>query len=95
MPTKKNFIVKEKLHIFPMEAPWMYLPIPNDKVPNVRPGGWGSIPVMATVGKTTWRTSLFQMKKGYFFLPIKKQVCKKEDLAIGKEVTARYVLADK
>ncbi|MBI4117949.1 MAG: DUF1905 domain-containing protein [Parcubacteria group bacterium] len=91
----KAFVVKEKLHVFPMEAPWTYVPIPDSKVPDVPRGGWGSIPVMATVGKTTWRTSLFPIKGKQYFIPIKKSVCRKESLVIGEEVTVRYVLASK
>jgi len=50
---KKEFSIKDKLQIFDMVVPWTYIFIPPDKIPNVRPRGWGSIPVMATIGKTT------------------------------------------
>lgn len=76
-----------------MYAPWMYLQIPNEKVPNVRPGGWGSVPVMATVGGTTWRTSLFPAKNIGYFLPIKKAVAKAENLFVGKLIAVSYALA--
>lgn len=76
-----------------MYAPWMYLPIPNNKIPDVRPGGWGSVPVMVTVGKTTWRTSLFPAKEIGYFLPIKKAVAKKESLKVGDTVSVSYKLA--
>jgi len=89
----KVFKVSTKLQIFDMYAPWMYLPIPNEKVPNVRPGGWGSIPVIATIGKTTWKTSLFPTKQIGYFLPVKKAVAKKESLTVGKLVKATFSLA--
>lgn len=89
----KKFTHTAKLQIFDMYAPWMYLPIPNDKVPDVRPGGWGSVPVMVTVGKTTWKTSLFPAKNIGYFLPIKKAVAKAENLTVGKPVTVTYTLA--
>lgn len=76
-----------------MYAPWMYLPIPAEKVPNVRPGGWGSIPVIATIGKTTWKTSIFPAKDIGYFLPVKKAVAKKESLIVGKLVNTAYTLA--
>lgn len=88
----KVFKVTAKLQIFDMYAPWMYLPIPNKKVPNVRPGGWGSIPVIATIGKTTWKTSLFPTKEIGYFLPVKKAVAKKELLKVGKLVEATFSL---
>lgn len=45
--------------------------------------GFGSIPVQATIGKTTWKTSVFPEKKGTFLLPIKKAVRLAEHIAEG------------
>ncbi len=89
----KAYEVTAKLQIFDMYAPWMYLPVPNEKVPNVRPGGWGSIPVIVTIGKTTWKTSLFPTKEVGYFLPVKKAVAKAESLTVGKLVKATFSLA--
>ena len=89
----QKYSVTAKLEIFDMYAPWMYLPIPNNKVPNVRPGGWGSVPVIVTVGKITWKTSLFPAKTIGYFLPVKKAVAKKENLKVGDKVTAAYTSA--
>lgn len=75
-----------------MDSPWHYIPIPEKCVPKVRPGGWGSIPVIATIGKTTWKTSLFPTKEIGYFLPVKKAVAKKESLTVGKLVEATYTL---
>ncbi len=88
----KTYSVTAKLQIFEeYTAPWTYLPIPFDKVPDVDPGGWGSIPVNATIGKTTWKTSLFPLpKKEGYFLPVKKQILKKENLHVGDKVTVTY-----
>lgn len=95
MPSQnKTYSVTEKIHIFQMTSPWKYIPIPIEKVPKVKPGGWGSIPVMATIGKTTWRTSIFPMKKGSYFIPIKSQVFKKEELLVGDLITLKYKLAN-
>lgn len=58
---KQTFSVKGKLQIFDMVSPWIYLPVPPEKVPEVRPGGWGSIPINVTIGKTKWRTSMFPL----------------------------------
>lgn len=86
----KKYTLTEKLHIFKMASPWIYIPIPLNMVPNIKPGGWGSIPVIATIGKTTWQTSLFPIKKGHYFIPIKKEVRVKEDLFVGDKVTISY-----
>jgi hypothetical protein len=47
-------------------------------------GGFGSLPVEATVGKTTWRTSIFpESKDGAFLMLIKAEVRKKENIKAG------------
>ena len=87
---EQTFSVNGKLKIFDMVAPWIYLPIPPEKVPSVRTGGWGSIPIEVTIGKTTWRTSMFPLKNEGYFIPVKKPVCKKENLKVGDMVTVKY-----
>ena len=86
----KVFKVGGKLKIFDMGSPWIYLPIPPEKVPAVRPGGWGSIPIEVTIGKTTWKTSMFPLKNEGYFIPVKRMVCKKEGLNVGDEITVQY-----
>jgi hypothetical protein len=85
-----EIIVEDKLCIFPMKAAWTYLPIPDHKVPGGFRGGWGSIPVVATIGQTTWKTSLFPMKGKKYFIPIKKTVCQTEKLLVGQKVKVSY-----
>jgi hypothetical protein len=46
-------------------------------------GRWGSLKVEATVGHTTWRTSIFPDEDGSFLLPIKAQVRTTEDVGEG------------
>jgi len=50
--------------------------------------GWGSLPVMVTVGKTKWKTSIFPDKKaGTYLLPLKAEVRKKEGIEDRTTVT--------
>ena len=48
--------------------------------------GWGVIPVTATVGKTTWTTSLFP-KDGVYLLPVKAVVQNAEQLEVDDQVS--------
>jgi len=49
--------------------------------------GFGSIPVMVTIGKTRWKTSIFPHSKlGVYILPLKKEVRKKEGIVDGKVI---------
>jgi len=91
---EKTYFVTGKLEVFQIEAPWTYISIPENKIPDVKPGGWGSVPVNVTIGGTTWRTSIFPFGKGRgHFLPIKKQVRLKESISVGDTVTVKYSLA--
>lgn len=87
---KQTFSVTNKLHIFDMSAPWKYVPIPPNKIPPIRPRGWGSIPIEVKVGNTVWKTSMFPIKKEGYFIPIKRAVVKKEQLRVGEKVTVKY-----
>jgi hypothetical protein len=90
---KKVYKVRDKIRMFNMEAAWYFIPIPLGKVPDVPKGGWSSVPVMATIGKTTWRTAMFPIKKEMYFIPLKKEVRKKEELLDGDTVTISYHVA--
>jgi hypothetical protein len=55
--------------------------------------GWGSIPVTATIGKTTWKSSIFPDKKsGTFLLPLKVEIRKKEGIGAGDKVMLELVI---
>lgn len=45
-------------------------------------GGFGSIKVDATIGRTTWRTSVFPDKGGYLLL-VSRKVANAESLSVG------------
>jgi hypothetical protein len=54
-------------------------------------GGFGSIPCLATVGTTTWRTSVFPSRGSYLLL-LNKKVVAAEDLYDGEPVTVELEL---
>ncbi|MCH1883293.1 DUF1905 domain-containing protein [Agrococcus sp. ARC_14] len=78
-------------------APFVFAPVPSDEAEIIRDSaseltyGWGVIPAEATIGGTTFTTSLFPRDGGYL-LPIKVAVQRAEGVAIGDEVTVRMRL---
>ena len=72
---------------------WRFVTLPVDHAEAIRlgagpPRGFGSVRVEATVGATTWRTSVFpDTSRGAFVLPVKKAVRHAEDLDDGDDVT--------
>ncbi len=84
------FNVRAKVWLYPGMAGWHFVTIPKKqserikKVFGAKKRGWGSLPVMATIGETHWETSIFPDKKvGAYLLPLKAEVRKKADIALG------------
>jgi hypothetical protein len=78
-------------------APFHFVAVPDDvsaaihAVSAVVSYGWGVIPVRASVGDTTWDTSLFP-KDGRYLVPIKDAVRRSEQLADGDAVTVQLAI---
>jgi hypothetical protein len=75
------------------KASWFFIVLAGDVVGEIhyaamgRTGGFGSVKVRATIGRTNWETSLFPSKStGGFVLPVKAAVRKAEALSEGDEV---------
>lgn len=71
---------------------WHFFTLPPDvsaglKMLRGAPKGFGSMRVEASVGQTSWRTSVFPTKGGDFLLPVKADVRKREALASGDTVS--------
>lgn len=72
-------------------SPYHYVAVPEQDSTEVRElaatvsYGWGAVPVEATIGGTTFRTSLFP-KDGRYLLPLRDAVRRAEALALGDEV---------
>lgn len=66
---------------------WHFVTMPGDLTDDVKARvggtrGFGSVRVRATIGETTWTTSVFPAAEGYV-LPVKRQVREREDLDLG------------
>jgi hypothetical protein len=75
------------------DAAWVFLTVPeeiSDEIDDAvaTKGGFGSVKVDATIGSTSWSTSLFpDTKAGAYILPVKKAVRTAESVDIGDSVT--------
>lgn len=75
-------------------AGWYFLSVPKKDSEDIKKRfgkkqrGWGSLPVVVTLGKTSWKTSIFPDKKsGSYLLPLKADVRKKEGIFSGDKVS--------
>ncbi|MCY7395719.1 MAG: DUF1905 domain-containing protein [Nocardioides sp.] len=78
-------------------APHHFVRVPDDvadEIAAVAPlvtYGWGVVPVTATLGATTWTTSLIPRHGGYL-VPLRLDVRRREQAALGDAVTLVLVL---
>jgi len=72
---------------------WHFITVPEAQSDEIRAHclmamrGFKSSRVKATINGVTWRTSVFPMKSGGYFLPVKAEVRRKAGIAAGDEVT--------
>lgn len=91
---KKLYQLRSKIWLYPGEAAWHFITVSKiastqiQKEFGEKARGWGSLPVVVTLGKTRWNTSIFpDRKSGTYLLPLKAQVRAKEGVAHGDTVT--------
>jgi hypothetical protein len=59
---------------------WFFVSVPADQSDEIAArsegltGGFNSVPVQVTIGRTSWRTSIFPGGDGRYSLPLKKSV---------------------
>ena len=80
---------------------WVFVSLPENISKEIRGmdrfprKGFGSIRVEVTAGNSTWRTSLFpDSKLNQYVLPIKKEIRKQEQIAVGEIVTIQITVLD-
>ncbi len=84
-----------ELWLYPGDAGWHFITLPDDVADDIdelvgERGGFGSIPVEATIGVSTWKTSLFpDARLGSFVLPVKKAIRQSEGLEADAPVSVR------
>jgi len=81
------------------KSAWFFVTLPKDESEQIKffnnhkRRGWGSVRVKATIGKTSWSTSIFpDSKAGAYLLPVKSDIRKKEKIAAGDSVSVRILI---
>lgn len=79
-------------------SPYHFVSLPTELADGIKDQareltyGWGMIPVSATIGVTTFTTSMYE-KDGTYVLPIKNAVRFAEELEIGELVAVEIDIA--
>jgi hypothetical protein len=72
---------------------WHFVAVPEEFSNEIRIHGMASlrgfksVKVEAAIDGVTWRTSVFPIKTGGYFLPVKAEVRRKAGIAAGDQVT--------
>lgn len=77
---------------------WHFVTVPEELSDEIRAHclaamrGFKSARVAATINEVSWLTSVFPMKSGGYFLPVKAEVRRKAGIAAGDVVTVELEL---
>jgi len=90
-----KYKVRGKVWLWPGEnAAWHFVHVDKKTSETIKTKhtkmrrGFGSVRVEATIGKTSWKTSIFpDSRSGTYLLPLKASVRRAEDLVDGDEIT--------
>jgi len=83
---------RTQLWLYPGPGGWHFVTLPRDVAERVKAEagprhGFGSVRIAATIGETTWNTSIFPDRESQsFLLPVKRQVRVAEGVADGDSV---------
>lgn len=81
------------------KAAWHFVTLPRELAEEIRfmagstRKGWRSIPVKATIGDSSWKTSIFPDKKSAsYLLPLKADIRDREQIQAGQPVSVSLAL---
>ena len=88
-----KFVIRSKVWSYAGPGGWHFVTLPASRAQQVKGmlankrTAWGSVPVRATIGNTSWRTSVFPDRKSKsYVLPIKANVRREEGIVEGDRV---------
>lgn len=94
-----KLIFNSEIWLYPGEsANWHFITLPRENSDQIKLStgpvrrGWGALKVTATIGKTSWKTSIFPDKTRGYLLPLKADVRKRENLVVGQKVEVKIEL---
>jgi hypothetical protein len=79
---------------------WIFVSLPADDSEEIRDltgglrRGFGSVRVRATIGTSTWTTSIFPSSQAGYVLPVKRPVRVAQALDVGDKATVTVELLD-
>ncbi|OGL36739.1 hypothetical protein A3A68_02180 [Candidatus Saccharibacteria bacterium RIFCSPLOWO2_01_FULL_48_13] len=98
---KPSYKFNGKLWIYSGDAAWHFITLPKKYAREIAAiskdiaRGFGSLRVTATIGDSSWKTSIFpDSRSGSYLLPVKKEIRSSEKLGAGDSVKISVTLTD-
>lgn len=89
----ETFKVSDRVEIFPQKGGWHYIRVPKAMTKTLaHKADRGVIAIKATVGQTSWDTSLLPMGDGTHFIPLNARVRKREKIELEDEIEILFRL---
>lgn len=89
----KPYVFTAEVRLFPQAGGWYYVAVPQEYTDELKPlAERGLVAVKATVGSSSWQTSLLPMGDGSQFLALPAKVRQKEQIAIGDVIEVSFVV---
>ncbi len=85
---------KGTIQQFPGILGWHYVAVPKECTNDLKSQrrAWGMYPITAQVGNTSWHTKLMMKQGGDFFIALKLDIRKKENLSVGDIILISFQL---
>lgn len=89
----ETFQTTGKVELFPQKGGWAYVRVPKKYTELTKHlADRGLVAITATVGKTTWNTSLLPLGDGTQFIALNMKVRGEEKIKIGDTIKISFVL---
>lgn len=88
-----EYVVTGDVELFPQEGGWYYLAVPTAISEELADfADRGLVAIRATIGETSWDTSLLPKGDGTQFIALKASVRQAARVDVGDRVTVRFQL---
>ncbi len=89
----KPYTFTAEVCLFPQAGGWHYVVAPQEYTDELKPlAVRGLVAVEATVGSSSWQTSLLPMGDGSQFLALPAKVRQKEQITVGDVIEVSFVV---
>lgn len=97
----KNFSFTARVWLYKGKGAWHFISVPPETTHEIddlfahAKRGWGSLRVTVTIGKSSWKTSIFPDRKtDTYLLPLKKAFREKEQIDVDQNIAVTLSISD-